>query len=222
MTFARRDIDASETSCEPEVVACSSLREIGLPVGEWLEGLDVACAFAADVYADAERFDPRLLVLPVFTEAHARRLAAFTERHPGTSVLGVITDVTGHHTHRAIQSGASWVLNTLLSAESCVNLLRMLTQAVVPAGRGARPSEPALAGEGEAEGAWRRSHEEQELIELLCGPTPITEIASRFYCSERSMYRQLRLLYAKYGVKGRQEFRREIAHRAQRGRAARR
>jgi hypothetical protein len=57
--------------------------------------------------------------------------------------------------------------------------------------------------------------QEEELLALLCGPAPIAEIAKCFYCSERSMYRQSGALYARYGVTGRQQPRREIALRSE-------
>jgi DNA-binding NarL/FixJ family response regulator len=209
------------------LVAYASLLDSNALVADWLKDLDVACTFSDDVYSAAERHDPRLAVLH-FTQAQAQRLAALMERHPGTSVLGVVMDMTGHHTHRAIQHGASWVLNMLLPPESCLNLLRMVIQVVVPvpivpagaelaAQAVPRTAGPAAGAEKVPRKGPRKAADaqEEELLALLCGPAPIAEIAKCFYCSERSMYRQLRALYARYGVTGRQQLRREIALRSE-------
>nr|ADK32551.1 putative DNA-binding protein [Microbispora corallina] len=211
------------------VVACASLRDTNAPLAEWLGDLDVGCTFCGDVYSAAETYDPRLALLPVLTEAQAQRLGRLMERCPGTSVLGIVMDVTGHHTHRAIQNGASWVLNTLLPAACCRNLLRMVIQAVVlgptvpeplvaepPVPEGVEPpTRPGTArAEPPAEARKVADAQEEELLALLCGPDSIAEIARRFYCSERSMYRQLRDLYRSYGVTGRRELRRVIALRS--------
>lgn len=208
------------------LLACASLRDSNALLAEWLGSLEVGCTFSEDAYLDAERNDPRLAVLPVLTEAQAQRLATLMERCPGTSVLGVVMDVTGHHTHRAIQHGASWVLNTLLPPECCLNLLRMVIQAVVPqpvpetAELPVQPPAP-LGTPAEAERDLPRllDEQEEELLALLCGPASIAEIAKRFYCSERSMYRQLRRLYRRYGVTGRRHLRQllyQLRHKAAR------
>lgn len=225
------------------VVACASLKESSVPVAEWLQYLAIGCRFSDDVHLAVGQHDPRLTVLPVFTVPQAQRLASLTEQHPGASVVGVVMDMTGHHTHRAIEHGATWVLNALLPPASCMNMLRMVVEAVIPGGRTASlsercPASPGLAyravpvrtnragpirletapdtaaDAGVSPGirpAWQSDEAEKELLELLSGPAPISEIAKRFYCSERSMYRQLRSLYARYGVEGRQQLRRALA-----------
>ncbi len=47
--------------------------------------------------------------------------------------------------------------------------------------------------------------EEQSLVEFLRDGLTVMEVAGRCYCSERSLYRRLRALYDKVGVRGRRE-----------------
>jgi DNA-binding NarL/FixJ family response regulator len=125
-------------------------------------------------------------------------------------IIAVVNDLDGHQTFRAIDNGASGVLNVRLPAEMQVGAVLAACDGLVRrASVGARPQ---LAGgavcvlerDGEVPAA---PEETSRLVRLLCGTGSISSIAQQFYCSERSMYRRLRRLYEQMGVSGRSELR---------------
>ncbi|QXJ22487.1 hypothetical protein AGRA3207_003491 [Actinomadura graeca] len=178
------------------MVICDSLGDQFEPYTSWLDGLGVRCAFTGDVPSAVRRDRPPLVVLPVFTEVNARRLHELTDEHPGVAVLGVVRDLTGHQTHRAIHHGATWVLNMLLPTQCYKDVLLTLAGTYLTRGPTSAPTS---------------EDEDEELIRLLCGTATVAEISKHFYCSERSMYRRLRSLYSRLGVRGRNQLRAHVA-----------
>jgi DNA-binding NarL/FixJ family response regulator len=125
-------------------------------------------------------------------------------------IIAVVSDIDGHQTFRAIDSGASGVLNIRLPGGKQLGaILAACDGAAQPAPHGSRLQ---LAGgtvraiePDEAETV--DPEETGRLMQLLCGTSSISAIAQQFYCSERSMYRRLRRLYEQLGVSGRSELR---------------
>ncbi|MFJ8648228.1 helix-turn-helix transcriptional regulator [Streptomyces sp. NPDC093546] len=181
-----------------------------------------------DLTAPGEAIELPVLI-PVTSEFQAEGLRAIRVRHPLSLLIAVTTDVSGYRTYYAIRSGANFVLNLAIPAESQIDMLyaqlrahSMTTTRLEPTAEPAGPAAPWLQA--------IRSHDEHhpeeparprtyqhvshppalcegdlELARMLCTSMTVSEIARRHYCSERSMYRRIRRLYDDLGVAGRAE-----------------
>ncbi|OKI99240.1 hypothetical protein AMK19_31295 [Kitasatospora sp. CB01950] len=153
----------------------------------------------------------KVAVVPALNDLQIDQLRELVEAHPLVTHLGVVADLVGQGTQRAIQAGAASVLNVLIPPQEYRAVLRAMADRLarptadsdqVPALTGwsapaAAVPAPAAAGGGE----------DAALFRLLCGPLPIARIADELFCSERSLYRRVRRLYVAHGVSGRQELR---------------
>ncbi|MFE0578622.1 hypothetical protein [Streptomyces sp. NPDC058874] len=170
-----------------------------------------------------EQCDDAFVALPVFTPQHANVVAQVAASNPVSGIVGVVADASGMQTHLAIQSGANWVLNLLVHPSES---LRVLQGLLLQHAAALRHNRGALAG---AEGA---DHDplrtavpahadpvpredlvpdgDEELMKMLCDWVPVGEMARRYYCSERSMYRRIRRLYDALGVSTRKELRAKL------------
>ncbi|MZF87638.1 helix-turn-helix domain-containing protein [Streptomyces sp. SID5643] len=178
------------------------------------------------------------VLIPVTSDFQAEGLRAVRVRHPLSMLIGVTNDVLGQRTYYAIRSGANFVLNLAIPGESQIDMLcaqiraHRLTAAAdatavwppddpggAPDGRGFTGS--ALREQPGADDSESRQRREfapsalpdydKELVGLLCTSMTVTEIARRYYCSERSMYRRIRKLYNRLGVGCRTELVSEAA-----------
>ncbi|MFF4605283.1 helix-turn-helix transcriptional regulator [Streptomyces sp. NPDC001339] len=222
-----------------------------------------------DLAASGSALDLPVLV-PVTSEFQAQELREIRVRHPLSLLTAVTNDISGHYTYYAIRSGANFVINLAIPAESQIDMLYAqfrTHRATTPtdptaawrqalpadhsgharvrydnaasrdasAGHGSpvregrrtepdtRPTSPPVAESTpgsdsapitvarEEEHIRRRipqlplSESDKELVRLLCTSITVSEIARRYYCSERSMYRRIRKLYDKLGIAGRTE-----------------
>nr|WP_285543887.1 hypothetical protein [Streptomyces lavendulae] len=167
--------------------------------------------------------DGAFVALPVFTPQHASVVAQVSANNPVSGIVGVVADAAGMQTHLAIQSGANWVLNLLVHPSESLRVLQgLLLQHAAALGH----NRGALAGvegadhdplhtavpahvdlvprEGRAPGG------DEELVTMLCEWVPVGEMARRYYCSERSMYRRIRRIYDALGVSSRKELRAKL------------
>lgn len=121
-----------------------------------------------------------------------------------TPVVVVVDDYLGHQTHIAIGAGATAVINLAIPADRQVHALGALL------GLGATSLRAAVAD-------ILSDHDAALLARLLCGPETVGAIARRFFCSERTMYRKIRALYARLRVSSRAELRALLAVRPELG-----
>jgi DNA-binding CsgD family transcriptional regulator len=178
-------------------VVSASLGEEFLPYVTWLERRGLRCLLTADTNRAMRETATVVALLPAFTELHSQRMGTLISAHPSVAVVGVVTDMTGHSTHRAMQHGAQWVLNLLLPEQFRLNVLGAVAE--LYASPVAASSMDGIAG--------CPQEDDEQLIRLLIGSATVAEIAQQLFCSERSLYRRLRLLYASRGVRGRRELR---------------
>ncbi|MFI1966123.1 response regulator transcription factor [Streptomyces pathocidini] len=154
------------------------------------------------------------VLMPVTSEFQAEDLRAVRLQHPLALLVAVTNDLSGHQTYYAIRSGANFVFNMAIPEERQVDLLLAQCRAHCT---GSAPDRAAVAGRLRALPA-RESPPtppaaapipgvdyDPELLRLLCTSATVSEIARRYYCSERSMYRRIRRLYDALGVSGRSE-----------------
>ncbi|WP_156934820.1 hypothetical protein [Pseudonocardia spinosispora] len=142
---------------------------------------------------------------PVMVMANAEvnsRLAQGDHRR--APVVVVVDDYLGHQTHVAIDAGATAVINLAIPAERQVHALGALL------GLGATSLRAAVAD-------ILSDHDAALLARLLSGPETVAAISRRFFCSERTMYRKIRALYARLRVSSRAELRALLAVRPELG-----
>jgi DNA-binding NarL/FixJ family response regulator len=156
-----------------------------------IEFVDARALRAASVHAGP-------ILVGVTSERHVEFLGSLREQHGRAPIIAVVDDVTGQSTHLAIKAGASVVYNLAIPFHRRVDGISAVLPASPSAAR-TRPSMPAL------------DDKDRLLVNLLCGPQSVAEIARRFFCSERSLYRRIRRLYNTFGVTGRSELRSAIA-----------
>lgn len=119
-------------------------------------------------------------------------------------VVVVAHDYLGHQTHTAINAGAAGVINLAIPPERQVHALGALL------GLGAASPSADLD-------KILSDRDAVLLARLLCGPETVGAIARRFFCSERTMYRKIRVLYAQLRISNRAELRSLIAVRLELG-----
>jgi len=186
-------------------VAATLCGDLFNPHLRWLADLGVHCVVTGDVAGAIARDGCPLALVPAFTDMHSQRLARLADDHPALAIVGVVSDLSGHYTHRAIQHGACSVLNLLLPEHTRVSVLRAAVN-LCPASAIAPPA-------GGPPAARVFDPRDQKLLTLLRGSATIAEIADQLYCSQRSLYRRLRPLYAALGVTSRQELRAVMSRR---------
>ncbi|MGW4383339.1 hypothetical protein [Kitasatospora sp. NPDC004531] len=222
---ARYEIDRRERPEDQYVYDCpgfvvhEQLRRTAAPYARLVADFPVRWVYAADV-GEALSGGGKIAVVPALNDLQIDQLRELVEAHPLVTHLGVVADLVGQGTQRAIQAGAASVLNVLIPPQEYRAVLRALAAQLArpvadrvltlagcstpaaAAGPIAAPPPPAAADE-----------EDAELFRLLCGPLPISRIADELFCSERSTYRRARRLYSAYGVSGRHELRAVSARR---------
>ncbi|MCZ1011834.1 DNA-binding response regulator [Streptomyces lydicus] len=202
------------------------------PLSTLRSGLDcIDFVDGGDLTAPGRALDLPVL-LPVTSEFQVEELRAIRVRHPLSLLIAVTSDISGYRTYYAIRSGANFVLNLAIPGKSQIDMLyaqlrvhRMTSPAettttwlqAIPADQGGRhhgndDGEPAprtdVDREAHITGAPLRPTlptYDTELMRLLCTSTTVSEIARRYFCSERSMYRRIRRLYDDLGVGSRAE-----------------
>lgn len=177
---------------------------------------------------DVEFFDPagvealddngNLVFLPATSEDQASCIANLREcGHWFSPVVAVVHDYSGHQTYSAIKHGASSVLNLAIPVGGQLAAVRAtaITAGNSRADSGTRVSdEPMALHERVAGFAGSRALDDEELDRLknmLCSEETVSAIARRFFCSERTMYRRIRMLYDKLQVSSRAELRSLLA-----------
>jgi DNA-binding NarL/FixJ family response regulator len=155
------------------------------------------------------------VIVPALTETQLQFLADLREKLLLAPVLAIVNDQSDQQAYRARMSGASAVLNVQQPAAEQQAILRALGGGVCP---------PAVTTRLWSVNGWaeRIRFEQRQratgtadepesdpelLLDLLYGPSTISTIAARLYCSERSMYRRVRRLYDALGVSSRAELR---------------
>lgn len=153
------------------------------------------------------------VLVPAASEPDVAVVRSLRRGHCLRPIIAVVNDLDGHQTFRAIDNGASGVLNIRLPADKQIGaVFAACDGAVRPASRLQLAEPPVAPGEpGEAETL--DPEEAGRLMRMLCGTSSISSIAQQFYCSERSMYRRLRRLYEQLGVSGRSELRSRMTDR---------
>ncbi|MGK5638866.1 helix-turn-helix transcriptional regulator [Streptomyces sp. URMC 126] len=191
------------------IVAHRSLRRLLEGYGGRTTDTSLRWQYADDVGAAVRGREGVFAALPAFTPQHAAVLARVSAADPVAGIVGVVADAVGTQTHLAIQSGANWVLNLLVQPSESFRVLRgLLLQhaAAVGVPGAARPAPGAEAPVGAL------SEEDRALVRMLRERVPVGEMARRFYCSERSMYRRIRRVYEVLGVANRQELRTRLQY----------
>ncbi|MET8999275.1 hypothetical protein [Amycolatopsis sp. NPDC004169] len=156
------------------------------------------------------------VLVPAASEPDVAVVRSLRRGHCLRPIIAVVSDIDGHQTFRAIDNGASGVLNIRLPADKQIGaVFAACDGAVRPVMCGSRlqlvdpPAGPGEPGDVET----LDPEETGRLMHLLCGTSSISSIAQQFYCSERSMYRRLRRLYERLGVSGRSELRSRMSGR---------
>ncbi|MEW2505768.1 hypothetical protein ACQPXB_44155 [Amycolatopsis sp. CA-161197] len=151
------------------------------------------------------------VLVPAASEPDVALIRSLRHKDCLRQIIAVVDDLDGHQTFRAIDSGASAVLNVRLPHEK--QLGAVLATCSGQPRRGPRLTEVrALEPAANTEAA--DPEDTGRLMRMLCGTSSISAIAREFYCSERSMYRRLRRLYEQLGVSGRSELKSRMADRS--------
>ena len=130
-----------------------------------------------------------LLIAPALNSTDLSRLHSYRGDY---LIVGVVCDSIGRHTKRVLDAGATGVLNTLL--DPWVWASGMLSQwAEISAER------------QQANVLETLSEADHQLMSELARGASTLELAQKYFISERSMYRRLRDLYARLGVRSREE-----------------
>jgi DNA-binding NarL/FixJ family response regulator len=150
----------------------------------------------------------RIVILSLETSTDWLLLARLRDNSPEVLVVAILTDVATPNFVRAVLAGAA----TAIPRDAPAEAVRRAFEAVVE-GKSLLPIEVvrALSGPGERDASSREGesdplqpHEVEWLRELARGVT-VGQLASRVGYSERAMFRLLRRLYARMGVRNRTE-----------------
>lgn len=154
------------------------------------------------------------ILVPAINQMQVELLRSLQQGYCLTCIVAVVNDVNGHQTYQAMSAGATCVFNLAISVDKQIDMLHAVfatyTGAAEPPLRLAS-TEPTIQQESSADQTECMGEEGRLLISLLCGSHPISSIAKRFYCSERSMYRRVRQIYDFFGVSSRNELRSTVA-----------
>lgn len=153
------------------------------------------------------------ILVPATNQMQVELLRSLQQECCLTCIVAVVNDVNGHQTYQAISAGATCVFNLAIPVDKQIDTLHAVfttyTGAAEPPLRLA-PTGPPIP-KSSADRVECMDEEGRLLLNLLCGSHPISSIAKRFYCSERSMYRRVRQTYDLFGVSSRNELRSAIA-----------
>jgi DNA-binding NarL/FixJ family response regulator len=199
---------------------------------EELSRLDLPVQHTEDLLNDLAAGRHPVAVILALHEQQLELLASIVRDQPLTAVVAVVSDLTGHRTQMAMNAGASWVLNTAARREDSLDALRPLLRLHLSSSSDPRPDPREFGGtstpqpdqttdlvrpEDRRRGAVPArggARVDLDLVQLLCEQHRIRDIAPLFYCSERSLYRRIRVVYEQFGVASRQELRRQQAARS--------
>lgn len=178
-----------------------------------LEGL--GAALFRDVPDLDQKATVTALFVPAMTEIHLQLIDRLRDRFYVAHVVGIVSDLDGRYTHRAIDRGTTCVLNVALPRERQRFVLEpILNGSFLPHGIGPALGVPGPRVGTVPSGLVDAAPEDRELVRLLGGDDSIALIARTLFRSERSLYRQIRRIYDEFGVATREQFRRRapVAH----------
>ncbi len=157
---------------------------------------------------------PSAIALPATTTGRLDLITQVAQDYPFAAIVATVIDPTGLISRGAIDAGACLVLNLLIPAEHTVPVIaqQLLAHLNYSMAEAAPPPPPptALRPHLDDDTCWLTAilpstDDDHELVHHLIGGESTSELARRFYCSERSMYRRLRHIYDRVGVSGRYE-----------------
>ncbi|WP_019547651.1 helix-turn-helix transcriptional regulator [Streptomyces sulphureus] len=201
----------SRTEPGRQVIAHHALRELldspHTPLGRLRAQLpDIRFVAYRDLAAETSVLT-RPLLMPSTTEFQNEELRAVRLNQATALIVAVTHDVSGHQAYHAIRSGADLVFNLANPSREQLDAVcaRCVSHssAVVGLSQHSRSSSVEAAGEVRPDG--HPGPYDEELLRLLGTSLTVSEIARRFYCSERTMYRRIRHLYDAFGVSRRSE-----------------
>ncbi|MBK0870759.1 MAG: response regulator transcription factor [Saccharopolyspora sp.] len=185
-----------------------------LPLPEF--GFAVEFFEASGVEALADNGNP--VFLPATSEDQAACISNLRDcGHWLSPVVAVVHDYNGHQTYSAIKHGASSVLNLAIPVGAQLEAVRAtaINAGNSRADADTRVSNALMAPYERAAGfAGEPTMDDEELDRLknmLCSEETVSAIARRFFCSERTLYRRIRMLYDKLQVSSRAELRSLLA-----------
>lgn len=189
-----------ELPARVEVIAPACLGDVLAPHMFLLAEQDIRLVFTTELNRTLREHRGAVAAVPAFTEAEGSVIRPLRTAFPGSAVLGVVDDVSGDQTYAAMRAGAHGVLNTQLPPSRAVTVIHRLATAEQE-----RPgAAPALSASDFA------------VLEMVIEARSTREMARHFYCSERTMYRRLKDIYAHIGVDGRRGLLELLATRRQR------
>lgn len=150
------------------------------------------------------------ILVPATNQMQLELLRSLQREYCLTCIIAVVNDVHGHQTYQAMSAGATCVFNLAIPAAKQIDTLHAVLTTYTGAAEPPLRLAPTMP-ESSADQLECLDEEDRLLISLLCSSRPISSIAKRFYCSERSMYRRMRQIYDFFGVSSRNELRSAIA-----------
>lgn len=150
------------------------------------------------------------ILVPATNQVQVELLRSLQRECCLTCIVAVVNDVNGHQTYQAMSAGATCVFNLAIPVDKQIDTLHAVFTTYTGAAEPPLRLAPTIP-ESSTDQMERMDEEDRLLISLLCGSRPISSIAKRFYCSERSMYRRMRQIYDYFGVSSRNELRSAIA-----------
>ena len=162
---------------------------------------------------------PSAVALPATNTGRLDLITQVGQDYPFAAVVAAVIDPTGLISLSAIEAGASLVLNLLIPPEHAVpviaqQLLAHLNYGGIDGLFAARDSTPRWSSDCSLSTVLPATDSDHQLLHLLMSGQSTSQLARRFYCSERSMYRRLRNVYDRIGVSGRYELMNRMADRA--------
>lgn len=149
------------------------------------------------------------ILVPATNQMQVELLRSLQRECCLAGIIAVVNDVSGHQTYQAMSAGATCVFNLAIPADKQIDTLRAVLTTYTGGTEPALRLAPTIP-EGSADQWECMDEEDRLLISLLCSARPISSIAKRFYCSERSMYRRMRQIYDFFGVASRNQLRSAI------------
>lgn len=145
------------------------------------------------VRAKASR-DERALLVVATRGWQWVELVARASKVPTLGVVAVLEESTAEMYAAVIRAGATGAIPWTAPADHL-----LLTLDAATAGHAVLPA-PIARSLASSDVQWVASTEQLECLELLAQGRTVAVIASRFHCSEREMFRRLRLLYRSLGA----------------------
>ncbi|UOZ09576.1 hypothetical protein [Amycolatopsis sp. WQ 127309] len=181
----------TESPARLNVIAPSCLGEALSPHVFLLEKQDIRLVLTADLSCTLREHRGAVAAVPAFTEAEVSVISALRAAFPGQAVIGVVDDASGNQTYAAMHAGAHGVLNIQLPPSRAVTVIHRQAARLALATPDHPGAAPAL------------SVSDFAVLEMVIEARSTREMARRFYCSERTMYRRLKDIYGHIGVDGR-------------------